>query len=99
MRSNRHLAGFWQGSAIGNVDKEYDLLVEHLSRLHKEDWEFWSNQETPPETLDLVRLRAAARAAGNREIMTLLAMHVDVETCGCVDVQLNLQKTMFVRNG
>ncbi|ETN76355.1 hypothetical protein NECAME_11737 [Necator americanus] len=30
MRSNRHLAGFWQGSAIGNVDKEYDLLVEHL---------------------------------------------------------------------
>ncbi|KAK6767298.1 hypothetical protein RB195_026522 [Necator americanus] len=31
------IAGFWEDSATDNIDEEYDLLVEHPSRLHEED--------------------------------------------------------------
>ncbi|KAK6740233.1 hypothetical protein RB195_008606 [Necator americanus] len=56
------LVGFWEDSAMDNIDEEYDRLVEHLHDCAKKAESF-----KPP------RGRGAARAAGNQELTSELA--------------------------
>ncbi|KAK6739390.1 hypothetical protein RB195_008084 [Necator americanus] len=68
------LAGFWEDSAMDNIDEEYDRLVEHLHDCAKNA----ENSKTTKrrlslETLELIRQRGAARAAGNQELTSELA--------------------------
>ncbi|KAK6736436.1 hypothetical protein RB195_019241 [Necator americanus] len=65
------LAGFWEDSA---VDGEYDRLVEHLHDCTKKTESFKTTKERLSlETLELIRQRGAARAAGNQELTSELA--------------------------
>ncbi|ETN85259.1 hypothetical protein NECAME_06485 [Necator americanus] len=58
------LTGFWEYSAMDNIDEEYDRLVEHLHNCAKEAESFKTTKSL--ETLELIRQRGAARAAGNQ---------------------------------
>ncbi|KAK6762291.1 hypothetical protein RB195_023126 [Necator americanus] len=65
------LAGFWEDSAM---DEEYDLLVEHLHDCAKKAESFKTTKRCfSLETLELLRQRGAARAAGNQELTSGLA--------------------------
>ncbi|KAK6742305.1 hypothetical protein RB195_009894 [Necator americanus] len=64
------LAGFWEDSAMDNIDEEYDRLVEHLHYCAKKAECFkTTKRRLSLETLELIRQRGAARAAGNQELM------------------------------
>ncbi|KAK6764621.1 hypothetical protein RB195_024806 [Necator americanus] len=68
------LAGFWKDSAMDNIDEGYDRLDEHLHDCTKKDESFkTTKRRQSPETLELVRQRGAARAAGNQELTFKLA--------------------------
>ncbi|KAK6748145.1 hypothetical protein RB195_001021 [Necator americanus] len=68
------LAGFWEDSAMDNIDEEYDRLVEHLHDCAKKAESFkTTKRRLSPETLELIRQRGAARAAGNQELTSELA--------------------------
>ncbi|KAK6744931.1 hypothetical protein RB195_011569 [Necator americanus] len=68
------LAGFWEDSAIDNIDEEYDRLVEHLHDCTKTAKSFkTTKRRLPLKTLKLIRQRGAARAAGNQELTSVLA--------------------------
>ncbi|ETN78172.1 endonuclease/exonuclease/phosphatase family protein [Necator americanus] len=68
------LAGFWEDSAIDNIDEEYDRLVEHLHDCAKKAESFkTTKRRLSLETLELIRQRGAARAAGNQELTSELA--------------------------
>ncbi|KAK6765521.1 hypothetical protein RB195_025436 [Necator americanus] len=68
------LAGFWEDSAMDNIDKEYDRLVEHLHDCAKKAENFkTTKRRLSLETLELIRQRGAARAAGNQELTFELA--------------------------
>ncbi|KAK6751297.1 hypothetical protein RB195_002965 [Necator americanus] len=63
------LAGFWEDSAMDNIDEEYDGLVEHLHDCAKKAESFkTTKRRLSLQTLELVRQRGAARAAGNQEL-------------------------------
>ncbi|KAK6727688.1 hypothetical protein RB195_005399 [Necator americanus] len=63
------LAGFWEDSAMDNIDEEYDRLVEHLHDCAKKAESFkTTKRRLSLETLELIRQRGAARAAGNQEL-------------------------------
>ncbi|KAK6751301.1 hypothetical protein RB195_002967 [Necator americanus] len=63
------LAGFWEDSAMDNIDEEYDRLVEHLHDCAKKAESFkTTKRRLSLQTLELVRQRGAARAAGNQEL-------------------------------
>ncbi|KAK6744638.1 hypothetical protein RB195_011390 [Necator americanus] len=68
------LAGFWEDSATDNIDEEYDRLVEQL--LHdcakKAESFKTTKRRLSLETLELIRQRGAARAAGNQELTSEL---------------------------
>ncbi|ETN69854.1 hypothetical protein NECAME_15029 [Necator americanus] len=68
------LAGFWEDSAMNNIDEEYDRLVEHLHDCAKKAESFkTTKRRLSLETLELIRQRGAARAAGNQELTSELA--------------------------
>ncbi|KAK6752703.1 hypothetical protein RB195_003864 [Necator americanus] len=67
------LAGFWEDSAMDNIDEEYDRLVEHLHDCAKKAESFKTIKSLSLETLELIRQRGAARAAGNQELTSELA--------------------------
>ncbi|KAK6760966.1 hypothetical protein RB195_022149 [Necator americanus] len=68
------LDGFWEDSAMGNIDEEYDRLVKHLHNCAKKTESFeTTKRRLSLETLELIRQRGAARAAGNQEITSELA--------------------------
>ncbi|ETN78108.1 hypothetical protein NECAME_10586 [Necator americanus] len=63
------LAGFWEDSAMDNIDEEYDQRVEHLHECTKKAEGFkTTKRRLSLETLELIRQRGAARAAGNQEL-------------------------------
>ncbi|KAK6756497.1 hypothetical protein RB195_014732 [Necator americanus] len=68
------LAGFWEDSAMDNIDEEYDRPVEHLHDCAKKAESFeTTKRRLSLETLELIRQRGAARAAGNQELTSELA--------------------------
>ncbi|KAK6732635.1 hypothetical protein RB195_016787 [Necator americanus] len=68
------LAGFWEDSAMDNIDEEYDRLVEHLHDCSKKAESFkTTKRRLSLETLKLIRQRRAARAAENQELTPELA--------------------------
>ncbi|KAK6744428.1 hypothetical protein RB195_011250 [Necator americanus] len=68
------LAGFWEDSAMDNIDEEYDRLVEHLHDCAKKAESFkTTKRRLSLQTLVLIRQRGAARAAGNEELTSELA--------------------------
>ncbi|KAK6737422.1 hypothetical protein RB195_019865 [Necator americanus] len=68
------LALFWEDSAMDNIDEEYDRLVEHLHDCAKKAESFkTTKRRLSLETLELIRQRGAARAAGNQELTSELA--------------------------
>ncbi|KAK6762048.1 hypothetical protein RB195_022950 [Necator americanus] len=68
------LAGFWEDSAMDNIDEEYDRLVEHLHDCAKKAESFkTTKRRLSLETLELIRQRGAARTAGNQELTSELA--------------------------
>ncbi|KAK6743570.1 hypothetical protein RB195_010690 [Necator americanus] len=68
------LAGFWEDSAMDNIDEEYDRLVERLHDCVKKAESFkTTKRRLSLETLELIRQRGAARAAGNQELTSELA--------------------------
>ncbi|KAK6761695.1 hypothetical protein RB195_022685 [Necator americanus] len=70
------LAGFWEYSAMNNIDidEQYDRLVEHLHDCAKKAESLkTTKRRLSLETLELIRQRGAARAAGNQELTSVLA--------------------------
>ncbi|ETN86761.1 hypothetical protein NECAME_16151 [Necator americanus] len=68
------LAGFWEDSATDNIDEEYDRLGEHLRDCAKKaESSKTTKRRLSLETLELIRQRGAARAAGNQELTSVLA--------------------------
>ncbi|ETN73679.1 hypothetical protein NECAME_00767 [Necator americanus] len=68
------LAGFWEDSTMDNIDEEYDRLVEHLHDCAKKGESFkTTKRRLYLGTLELIRQRGAARAAGNQELTSELA--------------------------
>ncbi|KAK6735182.1 hypothetical protein RB195_018394 [Necator americanus] len=54
---------------MDNIDEEYDRLVEHLHDCAKKAESFkTTKRRLSLETLELIRQRGAARAAGNQEL-------------------------------
>ncbi|KAK6764960.1 hypothetical protein RB195_025048 [Necator americanus] len=69
------LAGFWEHSAMDNIE-EYDRLVEHLHDcVKKADSSKTTKRRLSFGTLELIRQRGAARAAKNQELTFVLARH------------------------
>ncbi|ETN75421.1 hypothetical protein NECAME_12407 [Necator americanus] len=59
---------------MDNIDEEYDRLVEHLRDCAKKaESSKTTKRRLSLETLELVRRRGAARAAGNQELTSVLA--------------------------
>ncbi|ETN83160.1 hypothetical protein NECAME_17558 [Necator americanus] len=55
------LAGFWEDSAMDNIDEEYDRLVEHLYDCMKKTQSFKTTKRRLfLETLELIRQRGAS---------------------------------------
>ncbi|KAK6750714.1 hypothetical protein RB195_002594 [Necator americanus] len=68
------LAGFWEDSAMDNIDEEYDRLVEHVHDCAKKAESFkTTKRRLSLQTLELIRQRGAARAAGNLRLRFELA--------------------------
>ncbi|KAK6764564.1 hypothetical protein RB195_024764 [Necator americanus] len=68
------LAGFWEDSGMDNIGEEYDRLVEHLHDCAKKAASSKTTKRCLSfETLELLRQRGAARAAGNQEPTSVLA--------------------------
>ncbi|KAK6761845.1 hypothetical protein RB195_022797 [Necator americanus] len=68
------LAGFREDSAIHNIDEEYGRLGEHLHDCTKKAESFkTAKRRLSLETLELIRQRRAARAAGKQELTSELA--------------------------
>ncbi|RCN35341.1 hypothetical protein ANCCAN_18789 [Ancylostoma caninum] len=60
------LAGFWEDAVVDNIDEEYDPLVQHLRDSAKSaEGLRVIKRRLSYETLELIRQRGAARAAGN----------------------------------
>ncbi|KAK6761369.1 hypothetical protein RB195_022434 [Necator americanus] len=69
------LAGFWEDSAMDNIDEEYGRLAEQLHDCAKKAESFKTTRRCLSlETLELIRQRGAARAAGKQELTSVLAM-------------------------
>ncbi|PIO72043.1 N-acetyllactosaminide 3-alpha-galactosyltransferase [Teladorsagia circumcincta] len=68
------LVSVWEYSVIENIDEEYYGLVEHLHDNGRmaESLEVTKGRLSP-ETLELIRQRGAARAAGNHQLTSELA--------------------------
>ncbi|KIH43124.1 hypothetical protein ANCDUO_26877, partial [Ancylostoma duodenale] len=63
------LAGFWEDAVVDNIDEEYDRLVQHLrDSAKKAEGSITTKRRLSYETLELIRQRGAARAAGNYQL-------------------------------
>ncbi|RCN47980.1 hypothetical protein ANCCAN_05919 [Ancylostoma caninum] len=63
------LAGFWEDAVVDNTDEEYDRLVQHLRDSAKSaEGLRVTKRRLSYETLELIRQREAARAAGNYQL-------------------------------
>ena len=63
----KSLAGQWNDSVIDNIDEEYNRLIQHLHVSAKSaECSKLTKRRLSPETLELIRQRGIARAAGNR---------------------------------
>ncbi|RCN25207.1 hypothetical protein ANCCAN_29082, partial [Ancylostoma caninum] len=68
------LAGFWEDAVVDNIDEEYDQLVQHLRDSAKSaEGLRVTKRRLSYETLELIRQRGAARAAGNYQLTSELA--------------------------
>ncbi|RCN40180.1 hypothetical protein ANCCAN_13875 [Ancylostoma caninum] len=68
------LAGFWEDAVVDNIDEEYDRLVQHLRDSGKSaEGLRVTKRRLSYETLELIRQRGAARAAGNYQLTSELA--------------------------
>ncbi|KIH53870.1 hypothetical protein ANCDUO_15989 [Ancylostoma duodenale] len=68
------LAGFWEDAAVDNIDEEYDRLVQHLrDSARKAEGSRSTKRRLSYETLELIRQRGVARAAGNYQLTSELA--------------------------
>ncbi|KAK6739367.1 hypothetical protein RB195_021037 [Necator americanus] len=68
------LAGFWEDPAMDNIDEEHDRFVEHLHDCAKKAESFkTTKRRLSLETLELIRQRGTAQAAGNQELTSELA--------------------------
>ncbi|KAK6763091.1 hypothetical protein RB195_023701 [Necator americanus] len=68
------LAGFWEDSAVDNIDEEYDRLVEHLHDCAEKAESFkTTKRRLSLKTLELIRQRGAARCARNQKLTSELA--------------------------
>ncbi|RCN51700.1 hypothetical protein ANCCAN_02060 [Ancylostoma caninum] len=66
--------GFWEDAVVDIIDKEYDRLVQHLRDSAKKAEGFRATKRRLSyETLELIRQRGAARAAGNYQLTSELA--------------------------
>lgn len=68
------LAGFWEDAVVDNIDEEYDRLVQHLrDSAKKAEGSRATKRRLSHETLELIRQRGVARAAGNYQLTSELA--------------------------
>ncbi|KIH61753.1 hypothetical protein ANCDUO_07969, partial [Ancylostoma duodenale] len=68
------LADFWEDAVIDNIDEEYDRLVQHLrDSAKKAEGSRATKRRLFFGTLELIRQRGAARAAGNYQLTSELA--------------------------
>ncbi|RCN53797.1 hypothetical protein ANCCAN_00291 [Ancylostoma caninum] len=69
-------ADFWEDAVVDNIDEEYDRLVQHLHDSAKSaEGLRVTKRQLSYETLELIRQRGAARAAGNYQPTSELAKH------------------------
>ncbi|KIH62952.1 hypothetical protein ANCDUO_06762 [Ancylostoma duodenale] len=67
------LAGFWEDAVVDNIDEEYDRLVQHLrDSARKAEGSRSTKRRLSYETLELIRRRGVARAAGNYQLTSEL---------------------------
>ncbi|EYB99600.1 hypothetical protein Y032_0121g1029 [Ancylostoma ceylanicum] len=68
------LAGFWEDTVVDNIDEEYERLIQHLrDSAKKAEGLRTTKRRLSHETLELIRQRGAARAAGNYQLTSELA--------------------------
>ncbi|EYB94061.1 hypothetical protein Y032_0176g561 [Ancylostoma ceylanicum] len=68
------LAGFWEDTVVNNIDEEYERLIQHLrDSAKKAEGSRTTKRRLSHETLELIRQRGAARAAGNYQLTSELA--------------------------
>ncbi|EYB98639.1 hypothetical protein Y032_0129g1473 [Ancylostoma ceylanicum] len=68
------LAGFWGDTVVDNIDEEYERLIQHLrDSAKKAKGSGTTKRRLSYETLELIRQRGAARAAGNYQLKSELA--------------------------
>ncbi|KIH43069.1 hypothetical protein ANCDUO_26934, partial [Ancylostoma duodenale] len=66
--------GFWEDAVVDNIDEEYDRLVQHLRDSAREaEGSRATKGRLSYETLELIRQRGVARAAGNYQLTSELA--------------------------
>ncbi|EYB86323.1 hypothetical protein Y032_0281g1252 [Ancylostoma ceylanicum] len=68
------LSGFWENTVVDNIDEEYERLIQHLpNSAKKAEGSRTTKRRLSHETLELIRQRGAARAAGNYQLTFELA--------------------------
>ncbi|EYC00885.1 hypothetical protein Y032_0112g318 [Ancylostoma ceylanicum] len=68
------LAGFWEDTVVDNINEEYKRLIQHLRvSAKKAEGLRTTKRRLSHETLDLIRQRGAARAAGSYQLTSELA--------------------------
>ncbi|EYB83630.1 hypothetical protein Y032_0332g2772 [Ancylostoma ceylanicum] len=68
------LAGFREDTVVDNIDEEYERLIQHLrNSAKKAEGSRTTKRRLSHETLELIRQRGAARAAGNYQLTSELA--------------------------
>ncbi|EYC34431.1 hypothetical protein Y032_0001g41 [Ancylostoma ceylanicum] len=68
------LAGFWTDTVVDNTDGEYEQLIQQLrDSANKAVSSRTTKRRLSHETLELIRQRGAARAAGNYQLTSKLA--------------------------
>ncbi|KIH43975.1 hypothetical protein ANCDUO_26012, partial [Ancylostoma duodenale] len=66
--------GFWEDAVVGNIDEEYDRIVQHLrDSARRAEGSRGTKRRLSYETLGLIRQRGVARAAGNYQLTSELA--------------------------
>ncbi|KIH53285.1 hypothetical protein ANCDUO_16590, partial [Ancylostoma duodenale] len=73
-RSSTLFTSFWEDAVVDNIDEEYDRLVQHLrDSAKKAEGSRTTKRRLSHGTLELIRQRGAAKAAGNYQLSSKLA--------------------------
>ncbi|EYC43945.1 hypothetical protein Y032_0476g2139 [Ancylostoma ceylanicum] len=79
-QTNHQLGSFhnasrlWEDTVVDNIDEEYERLIQHLcDSAKKAEGSRTTKRRLSHETLELIRQRGAARAAGNYQLTSELA--------------------------